>query len=228
MKKRVFSTELAYVLGMIGLAFSCAFAEKANLGLGIIVAPAYLVHLKFSPILPRFTFGVAGYTFEAILLVVMILAVRRFKIGYLFSFITAFLYGNVLDAAMRLIANMPADTLAVRIALFSANVVIACVSIALFFKTYISPEVYELFVMEVADRYHFKTSRVKFIYDISSCLLSVGLSFLFFGWGELQGLGVASFVSALINGPLISLFTRFFDRYFVFEDRLPLRKFFRR
>lgn len=228
MKKRVFSTELAYVLGLIGLAFACAFAEKADLGLGIIVAPAYLVHLKLSPIFPRFTFGVAGYTFEAVLLVVMIVAVRRFKIGYLFSFITAFLYGNALDAAMRLIVNMPADTLAVRIALFSANVVIACASIALFFKTYISPEVYELFVMEVADRYHFDTGRVKFIYDISSCLVSVALSFLFFGWGELRGLGIASFIAAFINGPLIGLFTRLFDRCFVFEDKLPLRRYFSR
>ena len=46
MKKRTFSTELCYILGILLLAFSATCMAKADLGLSMVVAPAYLLHLK--------------------------------------------------------------------------------------------------------------------------------------------------------------------------------------
>ena len=40
MKKRTFFTELAYILGLIVLAFSAALMEASDLGVSMIVAPA--------------------------------------------------------------------------------------------------------------------------------------------------------------------------------------------
>lgn len=54
MKKRIFYTELAYLLGIVLLAFGSTCMAKADLGLSMIVAPAYLLHLKFG-----ITFGTA-------------------------------------------------------------------------------------------------------------------------------------------------------------------------
>ena len=39
-------TELAYVLGLVILAFGTALMERANFGMSMVVAPAYLLHLK--------------------------------------------------------------------------------------------------------------------------------------------------------------------------------------
>ncbi|MBQ9166537.1 MAG: hypothetical protein IJX71_06415, partial [Oscillospiraceae bacterium] len=96
-EKRVFYTELAYVMGLLALAFGTALMERADFGVSMVVAPAYLVHLKLSETLPFFTFGMAEYTFQALLLVVMVVVLRRFRVSYLFSFVTAVLYGLTLD-----------------------------------------------------------------------------------------------------------------------------------
>ena len=48
MQKRNFSTELAYALGLVGLSGGTALMEAADFGVGMVVAPAYLVYLKLS------------------------------------------------------------------------------------------------------------------------------------------------------------------------------------
>ena len=58
--KRVFYCELSYLFGMLILAFGNAFMEKADFGMSMVVAPAYLLHLLVSKFLPFFTFGMAG------------------------------------------------------------------------------------------------------------------------------------------------------------------------
>ena len=55
--RKTFSTELAYLIGIIVLAFGSAFMEKADFGMSMVVAPAYLLHLKISEFLPFYTFG---------------------------------------------------------------------------------------------------------------------------------------------------------------------------
>ena len=100
--KRTFYTEAAYAIGIISLAFGTALMEKADFGMSMVVAPAYLIYLKVSEFLDWFSFGMAEYCFQAFLIVVLVIVLRRFKRKYLFSFITAFIYGNVLDVMMRI------------------------------------------------------------------------------------------------------------------------------
>ena len=52
MKKRTFYTEAAYALGIVILAIGTAMMEKANFGMSMVVAPAYLLHLKLADTLP--------------------------------------------------------------------------------------------------------------------------------------------------------------------------------
>ncbi len=110
MKKKVFYTELAYVLGLVIIAFSAACTEKADFGMSMVVAPAYLLHLKVSQWLPWFTFGVAEYCFQGLLVLVTVIIMRKCKPFYLFSFVTALLYGTFLDIAMAIIAPLPDNT----------------------------------------------------------------------------------------------------------------------
>ena len=94
MKKKVFYTEMAYVLGIVILALGTALMEKANFGMSMVVAPAYLLHVKISQTLPFFSFGMAEYTLQAVIIVLLALVMRRFKLSYLFSFCTAVIYGD--------------------------------------------------------------------------------------------------------------------------------------
>jgi len=104
MKKKTMYTEMAYVLGIVILALGTALMEKADFGMSMVVAPAYLLHLKISQTLPFFSFGMAEYTLQAVVIVLLALVMRRFRLSYLFSFCTAVIYGFVLDGVMLLAA----------------------------------------------------------------------------------------------------------------------------
>ena len=42
--KRTFSTELAYVFGIVFVAWGVVLMEKADFGVSLVVAPAYLLY----------------------------------------------------------------------------------------------------------------------------------------------------------------------------------------
>lgn len=225
-KKRVFYTELCYVLGLLIMAFGAAFTAKANFGMSMVVAPAYILHLKISEYLPFFSFGVAEYVFQALLLVITVIVMKRFKWYYLFSFITAFLYGTLLDAAIFIISPLPQQSLLIRIVYFVLGTTLCSFAVALFFKTYISPEAYELIVKEISNKAKTDINKVKTVYDVTSVVLSVVLSFVFFGLGVFKGIGLGTVICAVTNGYLISRFTKLLNRRFFFKDKFNLEKYF--
>ena len=224
--KKTFYTELAYVFGLLFVAFGVAFMEKSDFGVSMVVAPAYLLHLKISETYSFFTFGMAEYTLQAVLLIIMMIILRKFRLSYLFSFVTAFIYGMILDLCMMIIAGIPTDNMAMRLFLYVLGMWLCAIGISLFFHTYIAPEVYELFVKEVSAKYHVEIHRFKTGYDICSCLIGVILSFCFFGLWVFRGVKWGTIFCALINGTMIGLCSKFFDRFFEFKDGLKLRKFF--
>lgn len=148
--KKKFSTELAYVLGIVLVAWGVVLMEKADFGVSMVVAPAYLLYRWLSPAWHFFTFGMAEYCLQAVLLLAMSLLLRRFRISYLFSFVTAVVYGVVLDALMFLGAMLPSGGLALRGIYYAAGMLFCAAGVSAMFHTYISPEVYELFVKEVS------------------------------------------------------------------------------
>ena len=87
--KRRFFTEAAYAFGIVALALGTALMERADYGMSMVVAPAYLVHLKVSQYLGWFSFGMAEYCLQALLIIVLALVMHHFSRRYLFSFITA-------------------------------------------------------------------------------------------------------------------------------------------
>lgn len=226
MKKKVFYTELVYVFAMIIMAFGAAFTAKADFGMSMIVAPAYILHLKVSELLPWFSFGVAEYVFQGLLIVVTVLLMRRFKLSYLFSFVTAVLYGTLLDGAILLISPISAEGIPVRILWYCVGVTLCSFSVSLFFHTYIAPEAYELIVKEIPLKYSVSINRVKSVYDAFSMILAVVLSFAFFGFGVFRGIDWGTLVCAVVNSILIGFFSEFLEKHFEFKNKLPFEKYF--
>ena len=226
MKKRVFYSELAYILGIIILAFGTAFMERADFGVSMIVAPAYLLHLKISQFLPFFSFGMAEHTFQALLLILMMLILRKIKLSYFFSLVTTIIYGFLLDGSIWLISLIPEGGIALSICLYVSGLLLCGMAIALLFRTYISPEAYELFVKEVSQKFNIGIHKFKTAYDCASCVLAVVLSFAFFGLWHFEGINIGTVICTLLNGTVIALFGKLLTKLFIFEDRLKLRKYF--
>ena len=225
-EKKRFSSELAYILGIVLIALATALMQRADFGMSMVVAPAYILHLKISQTVSWYSFGVSEYLLQGALLILLILIVRRFKKGYLFSFVTAVLYGLILDGFVALAALLPPGGIAGRIACFIAGLLICAFGVALVFHTYIAPEVYELLVKEISEKTKIATSKVKMGYDCISCVAGILLSFAFFGFGTFVGVNIGTVICALLNGFLIGRFSALLERHFEFVDSLPLRRFF--
>ena len=224
--KKVFYSELAWVLGIVILAIGTSLMEQADFGMSMVVAPAYIIHLKVSEFLPWFTFGMSEYLFQGVLIILTVISVKRFKKGYLFSFVTAVIYGLVLDACIWAVSFVPASTDLLRWIYYFLGMVLCSTGVALLFHTYIAPEAYELFVKETAERYGKSISVVKTAYDCCSCLIGVVMSFSFFGLWEFEGVKLGTVFCALVNGYLIGMISKFINRIFIFRDRFSLRKMF--
>ncbi len=224
--KRVFHTELAYIFGLLILTLGTALVESADFGVSMVVAPAYILHLKISEYLPFFSFGMAEYTLQAFLIIAITVIMRRFRLSYLFSFVTAVLYGVILDLWIMVIGGLGELSMAMRIVNYCLGVPVSSLGVSLFFHTYISPEAYELFVAEVSSKTRINLHKFKTGYDLTSLIVSVILSFIFFGFGVFRGIHIGTVVCALVNGFIISRCTRLLEHFFVFEDGLKLRPLF--
>lgn len=222
-RKRVLYSECAYALGIIALAIGTAFMEKADLGMSMVVAPAYLIHLKISQYLDWFTFGMAEYCLQAVLLVLTGIILRKWKPSYLFSFCTALIYGFVLDLCIRLVSSLTLSTTAGRIGVYGLGMLFCAYGVSLLFHTYLAPEAYELLVKEISACFQKDVHIVKTCYDCSSCAISIVLSFAFFGFGHFEGVKLGTVVGALVNGWLIGKISAVLERCFDFKDAWKVR-----
>lgn len=225
-RKKVFYTEIAYVLGIVLLALGTVFMEKADFGMSMVVAPAYLMYLKISQFVEWFTFGMAEYCLQALLLIIMSIVLRRFKPMYLFSFCTAVIYGFVLDFWIRLVGYIPGDGIIYQTAFYVIGLLLCAMGVALLFHTYIAPEAYELLVKEISAQFHKNIAVTKTIYDCCSCIIAVMMSFAFFGLWHFEGVKIGTIVCALINGGLIGKISSVLKQNFEFCDAFNLRRFF--
>lgn len=224
--KRTFYTEAAYAIGLITLALGTALMERANFGMSMVVAPAYLIYLKVSNYLSWFSFGMAEYCFQAFLIIVLAIVLHRFKRKYVFSFITAFIYGNILDIMMNAVNLVPGNEILQRIACYSIGLVMCAVGVSLLFHTYIPPEAYELFVKEVSSRFDLDINKTKTVYDCCSCIVAIAMSFLFIGFWRFEGVKLGTVLCALINGWMIGQCSNCFEKHFDFVDTFGFRKRF--
>ena len=225
-RKKIFYAALAYVAGIALLALGTALMERADFGMSMVVAPAYIVHLKLVQLLPWFSFGVAEFALQGLLLVALSLWMGRFRRSYLFSFVTAVLYGAVLDRCISGVALLPGAGMAMRLLCYVLGLLLCASGVALLFHSYISPEAYELVVKEIAARQRWDLGRVKTVYDCISCAAGVALSFAFFGWGQFEGVKAGTILCALVNGWLIGWIDRWLNKSFEFRDGVKLRGLF--
>ena len=214
MKKKLFYMEWAYVLGVVLLALGTSLMEKADFGMSMVVAPAYVLYIRLSS---RFTFGMMEYMLQAFLLVVMGLCLRRFRLSYFFSFVTAVIYGFTLDGCMALAALIPWTGMLARGAYYIVGMLLCSAGVAFFFHTYIAPEAYELIVKELSAAWNISIPRLKTCYDLVSCLVSVAMSFAFFGMWHFEGVKLGTVFCALVNGSVIGWMSRAMENRWEFR-----------
>lgn len=226
LEKKKFYSEISYIIGLFLLAFGTSLMVKANFGMSMVVAPAYLIHLKVSQYFAFFSFGMAEYCLQGALIILLTAIMRKFKMYYLFSFVTAFLYGQTLDLCTKIADVIPADLFLARCGLFASGILLCTLGIAFLLHTYLAPEAYELLVKELSEKFNIEFSRLKIGYDMTSFTVSIILSFVFFGFMHFVGINWGTLVTAFLNGYLIGKFSKLLDKHFEFSGKLSIEKYF--
>lgn len=222
MRKIRLHSEPVYLFAIIVMALAVALTAAADFGVSMIVAPAYLISLKVTGL----TFGQSEYIVQALLFAVFCILMKKLRLVYFISFGTTVLYGAVLDLWRLLIPALNPGVTApgsmalwIRMVYFALGMVLTGFSVALCFRTYIYPQVYDFFVKGVSERYRLNIDRFKIIFDFSFLAAAVVMSFAFFG--KFNGIGVGTVIMTCLNGPIIGLFGRIFDKRFELVPLFP-------
>lgn len=223
MKKPVFYTEIAYVLGVLLLALATALMEQGAFGMSIVVAPAYVVHLKLVEMWSWFSFGVAEFVCQTMVLAITFIIVGRVRLTWLLAFGTTALYSLALDGFLLVTALIP-TLLAVRIAVYVLGFALCVTAVGLILHGYLPPSAYDLYAKLVTAKTGRPLSVVKTTYDLVSLAVAVGLSLWFFG--GIRGVGVGTVAGALLGGICIRRTMEWLGRLFDFRDRLPWGRHF--
>lgn len=220
MKKIGKMAEMAWVIGTFLCAFGVVLCTKSGLGLSMMAAPPYILHIRLKDMLPWFTQGTAQYLFEGTMLVVMCVLIARFRLKFLLSFLSGVIFGVALDMWLLLMGgNGQYSSMALRVCSFAGGIGCISLSVAFMFRTYLPAQIPELLVIEVAKHYKVEQPRIKLILDLTCLTLSFVLALTL--TGKLTGIGVGTVVIAVANAPLIRLWSKPVDKYFRFDPLFP-------
>ena len=83
------SSELLWLLGIVFVALGVAICSKADLGVSMIAAPAFVLYEALAPLLSFLSVGMTEYVIQGVLLVGLCLVIRRFDWRFLLAFAVA-------------------------------------------------------------------------------------------------------------------------------------------
>lgn len=237
MKKIKKSSELLWLFGVIFVALGVTICNKADLGVSMIAAPAFVLAEALDTVSSFFSVGVNEYIFQGLLLLIMCLVIRKFNWRYLLAFAVAVIYGYTLDLFLFIFEFFEVSSIWARWILLFIGDLTCSFGVACFFKTYLPLEVYELFVAELSKHFNISVSKVKWLFDLSLLVISITLALIIFrdlngfdfstiGYSSFHSIGLGTIVTAIINSPLISAMGKLVDRLFEPTPLFPKLKSF--
>ena len=154
MKKLQKSAELLWVFGIVFVALGVAICSKADLGVSMVAAPAFVVFDAIKPLWSGFSVGMTEYIIQGLLLILLCLIIRKFNWRYLIAFAVAVIYGYVLNFFLWLLNSVSFNAIWLRWVMLIVGDIVTAFGVACFFKTYMPLQVYELFVAETSKKFN--------------------------------------------------------------------------
>jgi len=240
MKKLKRTSELLWIFGIVFVALGVAICSKANLGVSMIAAPAFVISEALTPFFSWISVGVTEYIVQGIMLILLCIIIRRFNWRYLLAFAVGVIYGYTLDLFMWLLSPVSFNAIWLRWVMLIAGDVLTAFGVACFFHTYLPLQVYELFVSKLTERFNLNLNKVKWTFDISLLAISIVLAFTLFGdassfdwstigYSSFHSIGLGTLVTTAINSPIIAFMSRFIERFFDNSPCFPaVEKFLKR
>ena len=230
MKKIEKASELLWILGLIFVAFGVAVCGKADLGVSMIAAPAFVVSEALLPFVYFFSVGVTEYILQGVLLIVLCVVIKRFNWRYLLTFAVAVIYGYTLNLFLWLLKDVTVNAIYLRWIMLVLGDICVGFGVACFFCTNMPIQAHEMFVKEVVNKFSLNLNKTKWGFDIAFLAISVVLALALFDdartfdWSQIwyksfHNMGLGTLVTTVINSPIIKMWCRVVDKFFGSEPK---------
>ncbi len=215
MNKIKLNNIVAYFTGQFLLALGVVLTVKANYGVAVVTSPSYVL----SRYIDTLSFGTLSYLHQGIIILLMLTVVREIRLRYLLTFLSAVLFGYVIDLWTFILANLQLNSPFGRVILLVGAIVTMSFAITNFLLSGFPMLPFDIFVRKISVKYGIRFSRAKLVFDLSNLAIAVALSFIFFG--KLVGVFWGTFLVGLSLGPVIGIFLKFYGRFVEITGRLP-------
>lgn len=213
--------EIAWLLGTILCSFGVHFSAKSGFGVSMVVAPSFVISNYLQPKIAFFSFGNTEYVMQGVVVLIIIAVVRKFKLKYLLSFVSAVLYGLLLDLWGLVFGGTVPTEMYLRIIYMVSGAIVTALAIALYLKSFMPQQSYDMFVYEIATEKKLNMNIFKWIYDAVSLVIGIVLMLILFGTFDFGLIGIGTLILTVINSPLIALFGKLLDKFFLFTPAFP-------
>lgn len=191
-----------FILGIVINGFGVAAITKAALGTSPISSVPYVLSLRFPFSLGQFTF-----VFNMFLILAQLLLLKKdFKPFQFLQIGVTFIFSACIDLSMTLLSFLTPQGIAACL----ASLLAGCAILAFGISVEVAPDVLmvpgEGLVSAITRVSGKRFGSVKVIFDTTLMLCALMLSLLFFR--GINGLGIATILSALIVGKIVNFFNR--------------------
>lgn len=208
-KRLVLRGEAALILAIIINSMGVLLMLQSGSGISAISSVPY----AFSEAFPKLSLGTWTYIFQGLLVITLMVLKKRFVPSYLFSFVTGFLFGEMMDVNELWITKLPLSIL-LRIFYFVLSYIIICFGIALSNRCKLPIIPTDLFPRDLSEIINKPYARVKIAFDVTCLFVTACLTY--FALGKILGLGVGTVVAAFTMGKGVAIAGSLIDKRVTF------------
>lgn len=213
-EKKLFVGELALFMGLIINSFANTLMVKSGFGISSISSVPYTLSLVFDNI----TYGSWNYIFQCVLILILVLITKKFKVGYIVSFFLAIVFGNMIDFCNIFIMQKLLNNIIYNIIYFLISFSMLSVGMSLLLKCKTPVLPIDTFTRDLTEEFNINYKKVKTVFDLSCLATTIVLSVVFLKGFE--GIGIGTVICALITGKVVSFVNSFVDEHFYFKPML--------
>ncbi len=202
-KKEVIIRYLYMVIGVFFVGLGIAIAKHGNLGISPVSSVANVLSIKY----PVFTVGTWVMLWNCFMLVIQIVILRKdFKLIQFLQFPLSLLLGVFTDMNLAWVSYIPADLYIVRLLLVLCSSVVLAIGVIFMLVSDTVMNVGEALVNVISQKLNKNFGTVKVVFDITIVVLSIILSFIFFG--KLVGTREGTIITACLTGTNVKLLSK--------------------
>ena len=190
---RIVRGELMLFLAVVVNSMGVVFILHSGSGISPISSVPYSLNL----IIPDISLGTRTYIFHLLLMIVLAICRRKFKLNYLLSFLVGFIYGICMDIHTLWVYNLPLNFI-LRILYFIIGYIVFSFGIATSNRCQMPIIPTDLFPKELTEITKCSYSKIKISFDVFCLFFTVFLTLLF--TGKVQGIGLGTIFTAFTTG----------------------------